>query len=105
MTEPNTPENDLSMFNKNAAPAPAAQQQTATDLANQEKQAQANAAPPGEASYTPPAGAKPAPAPAKPAPAKPVVTGPGQTNADYAGESVEFRNDELSRIVNLVHYR
>jgi hypothetical protein len=103
MTEPDTPENDLSMFSKNAVPAPAAQQQTATDLANQETQAQANAAPPGEASYTPPAGAKPAAKPATPAttPVKsgtgvPVTSGnPVDRSTDYAGESLS-REDQIA---------
>jgi hypothetical protein len=57
------------------------------------KAGQAQAAPPGEASYTPPS-AQPAPAPA-----------PKPTDAAQVGESVGFQNDELNRLVSLVHYR
>jgi LysM repeat protein len=50
--------------------------------------------------------AKPAPAPA-PAPAAPAQKAAVQNNANSSvkAESVTFQNDELSRIVNLVHYR
>lgn len=79
-----------------------AQLQAALDKAKQSV-----AAPPGEASYTPPAAA-PAPAPVKSGTGIPVTGGtPGDKDlygsGAYAGESVKL--DELQRLVSLVQYR
>jgi LysM repeat protein len=87
------------------------------------KAGQAQAAPPGEASYTPPAASTQAAAPANtttgPAPGtvgtgaggqlvdgsgKPVQQGSAQQPAQV-GENINFQNDDLSRLVSLVHYR